>query len=279
MQAFALFQAIVLQPESNIVAVDTDCQSDTAGQVILVIHNVTSADGRKTVVAGNGGINHRRSLYRVKGKFIGIGNNIKQIRQIFFSKFFIFIHHPGISAFAAQAQPNLPGAVDGNFLDVFLVIPVSQGTKNRFQNLKTHCLNSLEQLRNAVIGIIAAAGVAARGCRSRSGGCGERRRRRRGCPGGRAGNQRRRIIGFLAGIRRLAVINQCRRSAGGFNVYILRFINNAAGTGRSSLGLAEAAAVLFKLTLTGGLRVINKDVFLAQTAQFLRVRIQRSTFG
>lgn len=33
---------------------------------------------------------------------------------------------------------------------------------------------------------------------------------------------------------------------GGFNVYILRFINNAAGTGRSSLGLAEAAGGSFQ---------------------------------
>jgi len=125
-QCLPLRQTIIRQTECHVVAVNTNGKRDTAGKVVLIIHDVTSGNSRKTVFAGNGGINDRRTLDRIKRQLIGIGDNIEQIDQIFFAEFLVFIHYPRIGAFAAQAQPNLAGTVDRHFLNVVLIVPVGQ---------------------------------------------------------------------------------------------------------------------------------------------------------
>ena len=124
MKLFPLLQTVVAQAESHVVAVHADGKRNAAGQIFFVIHHVFAANGRKTVFAGNAGINHRTAGNRIKRNFIGVGDNIKQIGQIFLRQLFILVHHPGIGAFAAQAQPDLTGAVDCHFFDIVLIVPV-----------------------------------------------------------------------------------------------------------------------------------------------------------
>ena len=44
-QSGSLSQAIIPQTESDIVGMNTDCQGNAAGQIVVIVHYVTSANG------------------------------------------------------------------------------------------------------------------------------------------------------------------------------------------------------------------------------------------
>ena len=76
MQLRSLAQAIILQTKGNIFTMDTNGEGYAAGEVFFIIHDVTAANCRKTMLSGNSGIDDRSSGDRVKRELIGIGNNI-----------------------------------------------------------------------------------------------------------------------------------------------------------------------------------------------------------